>query len=136
MKRTITHSLTLFTLLVSLSSFNITTEPEIVGMWVRKSDNLRIKISAHNEHILESFIIEEGKEKFPCEVSQMPIYKNIIKAGRNLWYCDFLVVTIGNCATNYESGIIQLMKNGDLEITCPGFEKKIYAKAKPRLEKQ
>lgn len=125
-----------FALVFALSSFNTPTEPEIIGTWVRKSDNLRINISPQNEHTFQSFITAEGDEKFPCKVSQMPIYKNIIKAGRNLWYCDFLVVTMGNCATDYESGIIQLMKNGELEITCPGFEKKIYTKAKPRLEKQ
>ena len=136
MKRTIISSLALFTLLIALSSFTSTNEPEILGTWIRKSDNLRIKILAQNKHTFQSFITEEGNEKFPCQVSQMPIYKNIIKAGRNLWYCDFLVVTIGDCSTDYESGIIQFMKNGDLEITCPGFEKKIYAKAKPRLEKE
>lgn len=132
-------SLLVFTLLIAafvLSSFREDAEPQITGTWVRKSDNLRIKIDAQDEHKLQSFITAEGDEKFPCEVSNMPIYKNIIKAGRNLWYCDFLVVTIGSCATTYESGIIQLMKTGDLEITCPGFDKKIYTKAKPRLEKK
>lgn len=127
---------TLFSLVVILSSFNHTNESEIAGTWVRKSDNLRIKISSQDEFTMQSFITSEGNEKFPCDVSSMPIYKNIIKAGRNLWYCDFLVVTMGSCATTYESGIIQLMKNGDLEITCPGFDKKVYVKVKPRLEKE
>jgi hypothetical protein len=41
---------------------------------------------------------------------------------------------MGSCTTDYEEGIIQLMKNGDMEITCPGFEKKIYTKLRPRYE--
>jgi hypothetical protein len=135
-KRTFTFFFTLLFLVLALSSFRETSEPELAGTWIRKSDNLRIKISSQDEFTMESFITAEGDEKFPCEVSKMPIYKNIIKAGRNLWYCDFLVVTIGSCATTYESGIIQLMKSGELEITCPGFDKKIYFKAKPRLEKR
>jgi hypothetical protein len=135
-RKTFTLFFTLFFLAFSLSSFRETTDPEIVGTWVRKSDNLRIKVSSQDEFTMQSFIVAEGDDKFPCDVSDMPIYKNIIKAGRNLWYCDFLVVTMGSCATTYESGIIQLTKLGELEITCPGFDKKIYSKVKPRLEKQ
>jgi hypothetical protein len=107
---------------------------DITGTWIRKTDHLRIKISERNSSLFESFIVAEGEEKFPCDVSKLPIYKNIVKVGRNLWTCDFLVVTMGSCATDYEEGIIQIVKNGDLEITCPGYEKKIYSKSNPRYD--
>jgi hypothetical protein len=109
-------------------------DAELSGTWARKSDALRIQVSPEGDSRLASHIIAEGNEKFPCEVSHLPIYKNITRIGRNLWTCDFLVVTMGSCSTDYEEGIIQLMKNGDMEVTCPGFDKKIYTKQKPRYE--
>ena len=106
----------------------------LTGTWIRKSDHLRIKIVEANSTQLESFIIEEGDDTFPCEVSQLPIYKNIVKVGKNLWTCDFLVVTMGSCSTDYEEGVIQILKSGEMEITCPGYEKKIYSKSNPRYD--
>jgi hypothetical protein len=122
--------------LFSLSSFNLADGPTNVleGVWIRKTDHLRIRINEVNDQTLESFILAEGDEKFPCDVTALPIYKNIMKVGRNLWTCDFLVVTMRNCSTDYEEGIIQVLKNGDLEITCPGYEKKIYSKSNPRYD--
>lgn len=109
-------------------------ETEMLGVWIRKSDHLMIQMEQENQSQLSSRILEEGTEKFPCDVSHLPIYKNITRIKGSLWKCDFLVVTIRSCATDYEEGIIQLMKNGDMEITCPGFGKKIYTKLKPRYE--
>jgi hypothetical protein len=108
--------------------------PEITGEWIRTTDALRIRITPETDKQFHSFIIDEGNGNFPCEVSDLPIYKNIVQIKGKLWRCDFLVVTMGSCATDYEEGIIQLVKNGDMEITCPGFEKKIYRKQKPRYE--
>jgi hypothetical protein len=120
-----------FLLITSLASF---TETNLAGVWIRKTDHLRIKVTEEASDGLLSFIIDNGTEKFPCEVGHLPIYKNIKPIGRNLWSCDFLVVTMGSCATDYEAGMIQLKKNGDMEITCPGFEKKIYSRLKPRYD--
>ncbi len=39
-----------------------------------------------------------------------------------------------SCHTDYEEGIIQIVASGDMEITCPGYEKKIYVKSNPRYE--
>jgi hypothetical protein len=111
-------------------------DSELTGVWVRKSDNLRIQVTEQDASHYTSFIVAEGKEDFPCDVAALPIYKNIIKLRHNLWTCDFLVVTMGSCATDYEEGIIQITKNGEMEITCPGYEKKLYSKAKPRYEGQ
>jgi hypothetical protein len=43
---------------------------------------------------------------------------------------------MGSCDTAYEEGVILLSRDGFLEIVCPGFENKIYAKSQPRLEKR
>jgi hypothetical protein len=109
-------------------------ETDLSGVWVRKSDELRIKVSEESSEKLHSFIIENGVEDFPCDVSTLPIYKNIVKVGKNLWSCDFLVVTMGSCKTDYEQGMIRLTSNEEMEITCPGFDKKIYYKLRPRYE--
>lgn len=126
----------IFLTFIVLTAFtpSVDNTKSIEGIWIRRSDHLRIKVSEVNTAQLESFIIAEGDEKFPCNVSDLPIYKNIVKVGRNLWTCDFLVVTMGSCHTDYEEGIIQVVANGDMEITCPGYEKKIYAKSNPRYE--
>jgi hypothetical protein len=108
---------------------------ELEGIWIRKSDNLRISVTEENKAHFTSYIVAEGKEEFPCDVTALPIYKNIVKLRNNLWTCDFLVVTMGSCATDYEEGIIRINENSDMEITCPGFGKKIYSKSKPRYEK-
>jgi hypothetical protein len=127
----------LFTASILLSGFTIlpdTDETEILGVWIRKGDHLMIQVEQENQVQLSSHIVEEGSEKFPCKVSHLPIYKNITRISGRLWKCDFLVVTMGSCTTDYEEGIIQIMKNGDMEITCPGFEKKVYTKLRPRYE--
>jgi hypothetical protein len=127
--------LSLLVLVTVISGFTpVDTNDELVGVWVRRSDHLRIRVEPQRSETLYSFIVEEGTEKFPCDVDALPIYKNITKTGRNLWSCDFLVVTMGSCSTEYESGVIRLTKEGDIEITCPGFEKKYYSKLKPRLD--
>ena len=127
--------LSLLVLVTVSSAFTpVETNDELVGVWVRKSDHLRIRVEPQQSETLYSFIVEEGTEKFPCDVDALPIYKNIRKAGQNLWYCDFLVVTMGSCTTEYEAGVIRLTKEGDIEITCPGFDKKYYSKLKPRLD--
>lgn len=105
----------------------------IQGTWIRKSDHLMIKIVPEkNLDLLNSFIVEEGDEKFPCEVSKFPIYKNIVQVKPNHWTCEFLVVTMGSCSTDYEQGEIHITKTGDMEVICPGFDKKVYEKLKPR----
>jgi hypothetical protein len=109
-------------------------EEDLQGMWVRVTDELRIKVSEESSTSLQSFIVEEGAEAFPCEVSSIPIYKNIHRVSTNLWRCEFLVVTLGSCATDYEEGIIRINKDDQMEITCPGFEKRIYSRMKPRYE--
>ena len=101
------------------------------GSWIRKGDNLMIQIRKEEERFF-SYIIGEGREKFPCEVSKYPIYKNILPAGKNSWNCEFLVVEMGSCETDYEGGKARILKNGQLEITCPGFSKKLYSRMSPR----
>jgi hypothetical protein len=101
---------------------------------MRKGDKLLIEITKENEDQLYSHIVAEGIEKFPCDVASLPIYKNIMQRKENLWTCDFLVVTMGSCSTDYEEGIIRIVKSGDLEITCPGFDKKYYSRLKPRYD--
>jgi hypothetical protein len=116
------------------SENSLSETDELHGTWVRIADKLRIEISKQQQgDQLESYIVAEGREKFPCEVSHLPIYKNIHKVGRSLWRCEFLVVTLGSCHTEYEEGIIQV-KDDVMTITCPGFDKKIYTKVKPRYE--
>lgn len=133
MKRAATCFLIVSFMFISgFTSFDV--EPDITGDWIREGDNLRIKITKEDSEKLRSFIVQEGNEKFPCTVSHLPIYKNIIQVKEKLWKCDFLVVTMGSCTTGYEEGFIQVLKNGAMEIICPGYEKKVYKKLKPRYE--
>jgi hypothetical protein len=121
--------------MVILCSFGNPEDDQLTGVWVRVTDHLRIQMRVDDEsQKLQSFIIAEGDEKFPCSVNDLPIYKNVSKIGRNLWQCDFLVVTIGSCKTDYEEGIIQLTSEGKMMITCPGFAKKVYTRLRPRYE--
>ena len=99
------------------------------GTWVRKVDNLRIRIQKEN-----ASIIEEGNLKFACDVSAHLIYKDIRKDKDNHWTCNFLVVTMGSCETNYEAGEMFIDKEGDLVVICPGFLSKVYSKVKPRYD--
>lgn len=123
-----------FSLSISTGFRDNSGAPGIEGTWVRKADGLKIRVSQQNEDMLTSFIIEEGKEDFPCEVEHLAIYKNIAKFRSNIWKCDFLVVTMGACTTDYEEGFIRLLSTGEMEITCPGFEKKFYTRLNPRLD--
>jgi hypothetical protein len=105
------------------------TEESIEGTWTRKTDHLKIEIQKS-----QALIVKEGDEVFPCEVSALSIYKDIRPVKRNQWQCKFLVVTMGSCATEYQSGELFLNKNGELVVICPGFESKVYIKARPRHE--
>ncbi len=125
---------TVFLAILVSTGFRNRPADGIEGTWVRKTDGLKIRVSQQDENMLTSFIIEEGKEEFPCEVEHLPIYKNIVKLRGTIWNCDFLVVTMGSCSTDYEEGFIRLLANGEMEITCPGFEKKYYTRLNPRLD--
>jgi len=109
--------------------FDIAEEKSIEGTWVRKGDNLKIEIA--DDHAL---IVAEGNEKFPCEVSDLFIYKDIRQVKHNQWSCRFLVVTMGSCRTEYQEGELFISKTGELVIICPGFASKVYSKARPRYE--
>ena len=111
-------------------------DSELEGNWVRTTDHLRMAVIEQDQSVLYSFITEDGDEKFPCNVKELPIYKNISRAGSNLWLCDFLVVTIGDCSTHYEEGSIRINKNDEMEINCPGFGRKVYSKVRPRYERE
>jgi hypothetical protein len=115
-------------------SFDYASENDLKGSWVRTDDKLRIEVKAQDQNSMYSFITAEGNEKFPCEVSTLPIYKNITPSGKNSWRCDFLVVAIERCTTAYEEGHIHITKKGEMEIICPGFAKKTYTRVKPRYE--
>jgi hypothetical protein len=112
-------------------AFDTAPEESIEGTWVRKGDNLRIEIV--KDHAL---IVVEGNEKFPCEVSDLFIYKDIRQVKRNHWNCRFLVVTMGSCRTEYQDGELFISKTGELVIICPGFASKVYSKARPRYESE
>ena len=99
----------------------------VEGTWIRKGDNLMVTIEKGN-----ASIIKEGNEKFPCDVSDLLIYKDIRQVQDNLWTCNFLVVTMGSCKTEYQTGELFISKQDELVIICPGFESKIYSKIKPR----
>jgi hypothetical protein len=109
--------------------FDTAEEKSIDGTWVRKGDNLKIEIA--DDHAM---IVVEGNEKFPCEVSDLFIYKNIRQVKPNQWSCLFLVVTMGSCRTEYQQGELFISKTGELVIICPGFASKVYSKARPRYE--
>ncbi len=108
---------------------------DISGYWIRQKDNLQINISSKDSdsEIALSYIIREGNEEFPCDVEEQPIYKNIIQRTDSLWTCDFLVVTINDCSSEYYyTGKILLTDKGQLEVVCPGFKTMYYNKKKPR----
>jgi hypothetical protein len=121
----------LFVMLMSpfFMAFDTPAEESIEGTWVRKGDNLKIEIV--DDHAL---IVVEGNEKFPCEVSDLFIYKDIRQVQRNQWSRNFLVVTMGSCRTEYEKGELFISKTGELVIICPGFASKVYSKVRPRYE--
>lgn len=125
-------TLALLLSLALVSGTSVELPQSIQGTWIRVEDQLRIEIKEHDANSLHSFIVAEGSEKFPCEVSELAIYKDIVRAGENRWNCQFLVVTIRSCATEYQTGAIRLTRSGHLEVNCPGFAKKIYARSKPR----
>lgn len=112
-----------------LVAFDAVPEESLEGAWIRKGDHLKIEIDKDHAQI-----IAEGNEEFPCEVSSLFIYKDIRQVGRNRWTCNFLVVTMGSCRTDYEAGEMFISKTGELVIICPGFASKIYSKARPRYE--
>jgi hypothetical protein len=115
-----------------LMGYDTIKRPESLdGTWIRKGDNLKIEIDK-----ADASIVQEGNEKFPCDVSDKFIYKDIQKVKDNLWTCHFLVVTMGSCNTTYEAGEMFIDKEGALVIICPGFSSKIYTKAKPRYATQ
>src|ERR1041385_7413041 len=68
------------------------------GIWVRKADGLVIELKAMANAKYVAQIVQEGAEKFPCDVSGQPIYKNIARQN-NSWSCEFLVVEINRCKT-------------------------------------
>lgn len=104
-------------------------EESIEGTWTRKTDHLKIEIQ--KDHAL---IVREGDEVFPCELGALSIYREIKQVKRNQWNCKFLVVTMGTCYTEYQSGELFINKNGELVVICPGFDSKVYIKARPRHE--
>jgi hypothetical protein len=109
---------------------------DLRGAWVRVGDRLRIEVKDGTDERMQSFITLEGNEDFPCDVSDLAIYRDIHKVGKNLWRCEFLVVTIGSCSTDYEEGIIRLTESNRMEITCPGYDKRIYERSIPRYESE
>ena len=110
---------------------------DIYGLWMREKDDLHIKIIEEKDDKNEvlSVIVKEGNDDFPCDVNSKPIYKNIVKRSDNLWTCDFLVVTINNCSSEYyPTGKMSINELGQLEIICPGFKTMYYSKPKPRFD--
>jgi hypothetical protein len=133
------HSLLMVLLPIGLilSAFSFKIAPintDIQGAWVRVGDRLRIEVKNESNDRMQSFITLDGNEKFPCDVSDLAIYRDIQRAGRNLWRCKFLVVTMGSCSTDYEEGIIRLTDDNRMEITCPGYDKRVYERSNPRYE--
>jgi type IV secretory pathway ATPase VirB11/archaellum biosynthesis ATPase len=113
-----------------LMSYNsVNRDKSVDGTWIRKSDNLMVKID--NER---ASILKEGDEKFPCDISSFSIYKDIRKVKDNLWTCKFLVVTMGSCNTEYEAGEMFINKEGELVIICGAFGSKVYSKMNPRYD--
>jgi hypothetical protein len=105
---------------------------KLTGYWIRKADRLRIRIVEENSKQLSSYIVDETE--FYCKVSHILIYKNIRQVKSRLWKCDLLIETMGSSASHYEEGFIRIMRNEEMEITCPGIEKRIYTRQKPRYE--
>jgi hypothetical protein len=112
-----------------LMSFIVEREKSIEGTWIRKGDNLMVTIEKG-----KGSIIKEGNVKFPCDVSDLLIYKDIRQVKENHWTCNFLVVTMGSCDTAYEAGELFINNQDELVIICPGFPSKIYSKMKPRYK--
>jgi hypothetical protein len=131
-------SIVLFTLLTLFSGFALGNAgekddgEELTGYWIRKADRVRIRIKEEGNQQFSSYIVDETE--FYFKASHTAIYKNIVKVKSKVWKCDFLVTTTGSSATHYEEGTIRILKNGEMEITCPGIEKRIYTKQKPRYE--
>ena len=114
---------------ILMSHRTVDSADSVEGTWIRNGDNLKVAIDHGN-----ASIIDDGNSKFPCDVSAQLIYKDIRKVKDNHWTCDFLVVTMGSCATNYESGEIFIDRAGHLVVICPGFTSKVYTKIKPRYD--
>lgn len=115
---------------------DVLKKADISGFWIREKDNLQINISTKDvdSDVSLSYIIREGNEEFPCDIESQPIYKNIIQRTDSLWTCDFLVVTINDCSSEYYyTGKIILTDKGQLEVLCPGFKTMYYKKKNPRL---
>ena len=112
---------------VAMSFNTVKHSKSVEGTWVRKGDNLMVAIENG-----QASILKEGNEKFPCEVSDLPIYKDIRQVESNRWTCNFLVVTMGSCKTEYQAGELFISKQDELVIICPGFASKVYLKIKPR----
>jgi hypothetical protein len=110
-----------------MSYDSIERDKSVEGTWIRKTDNLMVKVDNSNASILQ-----DGDKKFPCDISGYLIYKNIVKVKDNLWTCDFLVVTMGSCAKEYQAGEMFINREGELVIICPGFDTKVYTKVNPR----
>lgn len=136
MKRLILFASLIICVVASTGLTPVKENENILGSWVRLGDRLRIEVKEQTGGEAQSFIVMEGKEKFPCDVSDLAIYKNITKAGRNLWRCQFLVVTMGSCSTDYEDGIIRLTEDKKMEIVCPGYANKVYERINPRYESE
>ena len=118
--------------LLSNHSFKNLFDDPIHGTWKRMGDHLVIKIIPETDQQYYSFIIDQGKRTFPCEVSSLPIYKNIVKKGDNYWECEFLFVDLNSCDTGYERGKMRITPEGELEVNCSGYSKKYYSKINPR----
>lgn len=119
--------------------FSATTSPKegLDGLWVRDTDKLSVNIrtseDAPETHVCN--IVAEGNHDFPCDVTSQLIYKNIIKRQDNLWTCDYLVVTINDCTTEYYyDGKMQITEEGKLRVICPGFETMYYSRKNPRYD--
>ena len=85
----------------------------------RIDDRLTMEVRFEDSEI-RSYVVAEVVEKFPCDVFDLPIYRNINSKGK-YWTCDFLVVEINNIRiTEYEKGRVIIKKSGDLEVVCPG----------------
>lgn len=120
-------TISISSVLMSYDTFD--ASKSIEGTWTRKGDNLMITIENG-----KASIVKEGNEKFPCDVSDLLIYKDIRQVEDNRWTCNFLVVTMGSCKTEYELGELFISKQDELVIICPGFASKIYSKIKPRYK--
>ena len=121
--------------IVLLAFANKPEESSIYGKWVRDSDALIIEIDESEGKEMTSYIVYEGTEKFPCEINEKMIYKNIIQRTDSLWTCDFLLVTLTDCSFEYDpTGKIRLTREGKLEILCPGYKVMYYSRRSPRFD--